>query len=212
VSTLQAVRIFRTVALFIAPFCMAHASVLNTVDGTITVTDVVTPIGPLFQYNYTVGDATGLLIDLDIAVSTGISITNFAAPGGVNTPGSAFTAVTDTVSTGSGTQEFVSFLENQGAFSSTPQSGFIFDSTIAPAAGTFGITLGDGATATASGITAPVAPEPASAALCLLGVSALVFWLYEALSQNPFFDPRAALAAMNAVQDLGAIAAAGNNH
>jgi hypothetical protein len=36
--------------------------------------------------------------------------------------------------------------------------------------------------------------------------------LYEALSQNPYFDPRAALAAMSAVQDLGAIAATGNNH
>ena len=175
-STLRAVRMLRTLALFIAPLSMAHASVLNTADGTITVTDVVTPIGQLFQYNYTVGDATGLLIDLDIAVSTGIPITNFAAPGGVNTPGSAFTAVIDTVNTGSRTQEFVSFLENQGAFSSTPQSGFIFDSTIAPVASTFGITLGDGTTGTASGITSPVAPEPASVALCILGVSALVFW------------------------------------
>ena len=173
-STLRAVRILRTLALFIAPLCMAHASVLNTVDGTITVTDVVTPIGPLFQYNYTVGDATKLLIDLDIAVSTGITITNFAAPGGVNTPGSAFTAVIDTVNTGSGTQEFVSFLENQGAFSSTPQSGFMFDSTIAPVASTFGVTLGDGSTGTAGSITAPVAPEPASVALCILGVSAIL--------------------------------------
>jgi tetratricopeptide (TPR) repeat protein len=36
--------------------------------------------------------------------------------------------------------------------------------------------------------------------------------LYEALSQNPYFEPRAALAAMRAVQDLGAIAATANNH
>jgi len=175
VSTLRAVRMLRTLALSIAPLCMAHASALTTVDGTITVTDVVTPIGPLFQYNYSVGDATGLLIDLDIAVPTGVSITNFAAPGGVNTPGSAFTAVTDTVHTGSGTEEFVSFVENQGFFSSTPQSGFIFDSSTAPAASSFGITLADGTTGNAGGITGPVAPEPASLALCILGVPALLF-------------------------------------
>ena len=174
-STLRAVRMLRTLALSIAPLCMAHASALTTVDGTITVTDVVTPIGPLFQYNYSVGDATGLLIDLDIAVPTGVSITNFAAPGGVNTPGSAFTATTDTVRTGGGTQEYVSFLENQGVFSSTPQSGFIFDSTIGPAASNFGVTLADGTTGNAGGIAAPAAPEPASVALCIIGVPALLF-------------------------------------
>jgi hypothetical protein len=129
----------------------------------------------LFQYNYSVGDATGLLIDLDIAVPTGVDITNFAAPGGVNTPTSAFTATIDTVHTGSGTQEFVSFLENQGVFSSTPQSGFIFDSATAPGASNFGITLADGTIGNAGGITAPVAPEPASVVLCILGVSALLF-------------------------------------
>jgi hypothetical protein len=154
---------------------MAHASVLTTADGTITVTDVVTPIGSLFQYNYSIGDATGLLIDLDIAVPTGVSITNFAAPGGVNTPTSAFTATTDTVHTGSGTEEFVSFIENQGAFSLTPQSGFIFDSATAPAASNFGISLADGTTGSVGGITAPVAPEPASIALCILVAPALLF-------------------------------------
>jgi len=35
--------------------------------------------------------------------------------------------------------------------------------------------------------------------------------LYEALSQNPYFEPRASLAAMKAVQDLGALAATANN-
>jgi hypothetical protein len=35
--------------------------------------------------------------------------------------------------------------------------------------------------------------------------------LYEALSQNPFFDPKGALAAMKAVQDLGAMSAMGTH-
>lgn len=158
---------------------IAEAGTITTPDGNITVTDVVTSLGGgLFQYNYTVSDGTmvfgsqGLAV-LDIAVTPGVTISGLAAPGG----SSAFTTTIDTVGSGSGQQEFVSFLENNGQFTAAPESGFIFDSPLAPQATTFGVTLADGTAATGSGITGPVVtPEPGSLPLCALGAAALVFW------------------------------------
>jgi hypothetical protein len=190
-STLRTVRILRTLALsIVAAAAIAQADTITTPDGTITVTDVVTPDDPtagLFQYDYTVTDGTGLLAVLDIAITPGITITDFAAPGGVNTPSSAFTAVTDTVNTPGGPEEFVSFIENNGIFTGTPESGFIFDSTVAPSPTTFGVTLFDGTTGTGN-VTGPVVaatPEPGSLALCALGGAALMFWRKRSVASHP---------------------------
>lgn len=164
--------------LFLATVGMAHAGTINLMEGPITVTDVVTPMGPLYQYNYTVTDGTGLLAVLDIAVTLGVPISNISVPGG----SSAFTATVDTVGSGSGAKEFVSFLENNAVFTATPESGFIFDSTVAPGASTFGVTLFDGTAGTQGGITSPVAaPEPASLLLCAFGGAALLFHHRKAL-------------------------------
>ena len=176
-SRLWTVRIFRTLALSILASGLVQAGTITTGDGSVTVTDVVTPIaGSLFQYNYSVTDGTGLLAVLDIAVTPGVSITNITEPGGSN----AFTGTIDTVGSGSGEKEFVSWIVNNGVFSDTAQSGFIFDSPVAPMATTFGITLFDGTTGTGSGITGPViagpvTPEPGSLALCSIGGALLLF-------------------------------------
>jgi len=173
---------FGNLVLFLATVGMAHAGTINLMEGSITVTDVVTQMGPLYQYNYTVADGTTQLAVLDIAVTPGVSISNLSAPGG----SSGFTATVDTVGSGSGEQEFVSFLENNAVFTAAPESGFIFDSTVAPRASTFGVTLFDGTAGTQSGITAPVAtPEPASLLLCALGGAALLLYHRKArLSRN----------------------------
>jgi hypothetical protein len=179
-STLRTVLILRTLTLSIVVSGIAHGGTLNLTEGTITVTDVVTQAGPLFQYDYTVADGTGQLAVLDIAVQPGIIITDLSAPGG----SSAFTSTTDTVGSGSGEQEFVSFLENNAIFTSTPESGFIFDSTVGPAASTFGVTLFDGTTGTGS-VQGPTAPEPASLTLFVLGGAALLFWRKRLLASRP---------------------------
>lgn len=174
-ATLRTIRLLRVLALSTIATSLMWAGSITTTDGLVTVTNIVTPVGGgLFQYNYTITDGTGLLIDLDIAVSTGIPITGFAAPGGVNTANSAFTAVTDTVNTGQKLQEYVSFIVNQGAFSGTPQSGFIFLSPVAPMSTTFGITLADGIVGSANGLTGPVTPEPASLPLFAFGAAAFL--------------------------------------
>jgi hypothetical protein len=79
-STLRTVRILRTLALSIIALGIARAGTVSVPEGTITVTDFVTPNDPtagLFQYDYTITDGTGQLAVLDIAVTPGISITNF---------------------------------------------------------------------------------------------------------------------------------------
>jgi hypothetical protein len=177
-------------ALSIIALGIARAGTVSVPEGTITVTDFVTPNDPtagLFQYDYTITDGTGQLAVLDIAVTPGISITNFAAPGGVNTPGSAFDAETDTVNTPSGLEEFVSFIENDGIFNATPESGFIFDSPVAPRPSTFGVTLFDGTTGSGSvqGPVAAATPEPRSLALCALCGAALLFWRKRSLASRP---------------------------
>jgi len=172
-STLQTVRILRTLALSVIVSGIALASTVTTTDGTVTVTDVVTPIGgSLYQYDYTVTDETGLLAVLDIAVTPGIDISGLSAPGGAFD----FTSTVDTVSTAHGPEEFVSFLANNGTFTGTPESGFIFDSPVAPGASTFDVTLFDGTTGSGN-IQAPIAtPEPSSLPLCALVGAALLIW------------------------------------
>ena len=150
---------------------MAHAGTVALSEGSITITDTVTQIGSLYQYNYTVADGTGQLALFDIAVSLGVPISGLTAPGG----SSAFTSTVDTVGSGSSEREFVSFLENNGTFSTAPESGFIFDSPVAPRATTFDVTLFDGNAGVGSGITGPVVPEPSSLALFMLGGATLLF-------------------------------------
>jgi hypothetical protein len=180
-STLRMVRILRTLSISIIAAGIAQAGIIMTVDGPITVTDVVTPVGPLFQYDYTVADLTGELAVLDIAVTPNVPISGLTAPGG----SAAFTSTTDTVGSGSGEQEFVSFLENNAIFTSSPESGFIFDSPVAPSASTFGVTLFDGTTGAGSGITGPVTPEPASLTLFALSGAVLLFWRKRLLAYRP---------------------------
>jgi hypothetical protein len=181
-STFRTVRILRTLTLSIIVSGIAQADIINTTDGPIAVTDVVTPIGSLFQYDYTVADGTGLLAVLDIAVTPNVPLSGLTAPGG----SSAFTSTIDTVGSGSGEQEFVSFLENNAMFSSSPESGFIFDSPVGPSASTFDVTLFDSTTGTGGGITAPiVTPEPSYLPVGALALSALLFWRKRLLASRP---------------------------
>lgn len=161
--------LLRALVMVCASLSLAHAGTINLAEGAITVTDVVTQMGPVYQYDYTVTDLTGQLAVLDIAVPVGAPISGLTAPGG----SSAFTSTIDTVGSGSSEMEYVSFLENNGIFSSTPESGFLFDSPLGPGASTFGVTLFDGTTGTSGGITAPV-PEPSTLPLCALGVGVLL--------------------------------------
>lgn len=162
-STSRPVRILRSLVLLTVVSGLGQAGTITTVDGPVTVTDVVTPIGPLYQYDYTVADGTGLLAVLDIGVTPGIAISGLTAPGGV----SAFETAYDPV------LGLVSFLENNAVFTAAPEPGFIFDSPVAPGASTFGVTLFDGTTGAGS-VQGPVTPEPASLMLCVLGGAALL--------------------------------------
>jgi hypothetical protein len=134
-------------------------TVTLTGDGSVTVTDVVTQMGSQFQYNFTITDNTiaGLAV-LDITVTPGITITSLTTPGGAN----AFSAAYDPV------LGLVSFVANLSSFSSTPLSGFVFDSPVGPAPDKFAVTLFDANTGTSAtgGIQGPVAaPEPSTLAL-----------------------------------------------
>jgi len=153
-------------------FSMFAAAAANA--ATVDVTVDVTPIsGGLFQYDYTIADGTGELFDLDIAVTPGTEITGLTAPGG-DSPTSAFNTAYDSV------LGLVSFIQNLGTFTATPESGFIFDSPTAPGATTFTANL---ATDTGIGIQTggtqgPVeaaTPEPSTLALCAAAAAALVF-------------------------------------
>ena len=181
-STKRTVQLLRTFGFAIIALGVAQAGTITVPEGTITVTDVVTPMGPLFQYNYSIADGTGMLAVLDIAVTPGISITGLTAPGGA----SAFTATVDTVNGPGGTQEFVSFLENNGIFTATPESGFIFDTPVAPNASTFGVTLFDGTTGSGT-VLGPVlvTPEPSSLGLCASGLAALLLRRKRMLACRP---------------------------
>jgi hypothetical protein len=164
-SSTQSARIVRSFALSIVVLAAVRADTIMIPEGSITVTSSVTSVGPLFQYDYTVADGTGLLAVLDIDITPGIGISGITAPGGP----AAFATAYDS---GLG---LVSFLENGAVFTSTPEAGFIFDSTVAPGASSFGVTLFDGTTASGN-VQAPViVPEPSGLALCALGLAAIFF-------------------------------------
>jgi len=165
-SATRTVRIATFFALSIIALAIGRADTITVPEGAITVTNSVSSVGPLFQYNYTVSDGTGQLAVLDIGVTPGISISGLAAPGGA----AAFMTAYDPV------LGLVSFLENNSVFTAAPESGFIFDSFVAPGASTFGVTLFD--VTTGSGhVQAPVvAPEGSSLALFAFGLAAILFW------------------------------------
>ncbi len=97
----------------------------------ITVTPVVTPVGSLYEYDYSIINNSGDDMPvLDIAVAPGTAILDLtAAPG--------FDDAYDPV------LGLVSFLENTSVFGPTALSGFIFESPLAPGATTFNATLLD---------------------------------------------------------------------
>ncbi len=171
-SATRTVRIAMSFALSIMTLAIGRADTITGPDGSITVTSNVSAVGPLFQYDYTVADGTGLLAVLDIDVTPGIDISGLAAPGG----SSAFATSYDPI------LGLVSFIENNAVFTSTPESGFIFDSSVSPGASTFGVTLFDGATGSGN-IQGPiVVPEPSALTLCSLGLAAILFWRKTCLS------------------------------
>src|ERR1700733_8093735 len=106
-SARRTVRILRTLVLPILAYGIAQADTISTADGSITVTAVVSSIGPLFHYDYTVAGGTGELAGLDIGGTPRIVISGLSAPGG----SFDFTSPVDTVNPPSGPEEFVSFLE-----------------------------------------------------------------------------------------------------
>jgi len=167
-SRVRTVLLFGTLAFSLFPVNTAHAS---TVDVSVDVTPIS---GGLFQYDYTIADGTGELFDLDIAVTPGTVITGLTAPGG-DSMSSPFNTAYDSV------LGLVSFIQNQGFFTATPESGFIFDSPTGPGATTFTANLatdtGIGVqTGSTTGPIAAAAPEPSSLAICGIAGAALVFW------------------------------------
>jgi hypothetical protein len=165
-SATRTIRIASSLALSIMTLATGRADTITGPDGDITVTNSVTAVGPLFQYNYTVSDGTGLLAVLDIDVTPGVEISGLAAPGG----SSAFATAYDPI------LGLVSFIENNAVFTSTPQAGFIFDSSVSPGASTFGVTLFDGTTGSGNVQAPVVAPEPSPLTLCAFGLAAILFW------------------------------------
>jgi hypothetical protein len=154
----------RALSLFSLLLGTLHAGTLTlTGDGSVTVTDVVTQMGSQFQYNFTITDnSTAGLAVLDIAVTPHITITSLTTPGGAN----AFTSAYDPV------LGLVSFVANLSSFSSTPLSGFVFDSPVGPAPDNFAVTLFDANTGTSAigAVQGPVAaPEPSTLALGAIG-------------------------------------------
>jgi hypothetical protein len=157
-------KLFRKRGWFLSLSLVALSGVMRA--GPITVTSIVTPLGPLFQYNYTITNNSGDDLEvLDIAVTPGISITGLTA-----TPG--FTDAYDPV------LGLVSFLEDTSTFGPTPISGFIFDSSLAPKPTTFNGTLLDAnfnLVNTGGNTTGPVAPEPGYLLLLIVWVPLFLY-------------------------------------
>lgn len=173
-SILRTIRVFRILALSIGAAAIVQA---DSVD----VTASVTVTGSMFQYDYTIVNGSGEdLPVLTIDVTPGITVSNLGAPGGP----SAFETAYDSV------LGAVSFLENAAAFSSTPESGFIFDSPVGPGTTMFTATLQNLSTfevTTDFGITQGpvVTPEPSSLVpITCIGVS-LLFWWKRSLAIRP---------------------------
>lgn len=138
-----------------------------TAQAQVSVTPTVGSSGGLFHYDYSVTNMTGnevILVDVDVPQDP-LAVQNPTAPTGFKIafdPGLGL----------------VSFLEDSDLFSTTPVSGFTFDSIFGPGSTPFQATFIDPATGglgTLPGITiGPTAvPEPGSlatlAALALSG-------------------------------------------
>jgi hypothetical protein len=129
--------------------------------GTITVDPAVNFTNGLYHYNYAISNTTPDDVFLiDVPVPRGLAtVMNLTAPVGFLTA----------YDSGLG---LVSFLENTARFTSTPLSGFAFDSPNAPGAASFQATVLNSSTGgvyTQSGPTTAPVPEPGySAVLALL--------------------------------------------
>jgi hypothetical protein len=174
VSTLRTIRVFRILAISIGAVAIAEA---DSVD----VTADVTMSSGMFQYDYTIVNGSGEdLPVLTIDVTPGITVSELSAPGGPSAFETAYDSVLGTVS----------FLENAATFSSTPESGFTFDSPVGPGNTMFAATLQNLSTfevTTDFGTTqGPVAtPEPSSLLpVACVGV-ALLFWRKRSLASRP---------------------------
>jgi hypothetical protein len=173
-SALRTIQVFRIFAVSIAAASIARADAVD-------VTANISRNASMFQYDYTIVNASGEdLPVLTIDVTPGITVSNLSVPGGLPAFETAYDSVLGTVS----------FLENAATFSSTPQSGFIFDSPVGPGSTIFAATLQNLSTfevTTDFGITqGPIAtPEPSSL-LPLTGVGlGLFFWRKRRSTSRP---------------------------
>ncbi len=146
-------RLWHGIVLLLATSVFATAA-------QIVVAPSVTPIAGGYEYAYTITNNTPddpFIIDIPVPADP-TAISNLTAPAG-------FTSAFDS---GLG---LVSFLEDTNNFTSTPQSGFFFDSPDAPGSVMFQATVlsaSSGDLYTISGPTSAPVPEPASMVLCLL--------------------------------------------
>jgi len=155
-SLLRKGRLGHRILIFLATSVFATAA-------QVVVAPTVTPIAGGFEYAYTITNNTpddAFIVDIPVPADP-LAITDLTAPSG-------FTAAFDS---GLG---LVSFLEDTSFFTSTPQSGFFFDSPDAPGSVTFQATVLnlDTGLYTVSGPTMAPVPEPAYLSLCLLPVFA----------------------------------------
>ena len=152
-SVFRSGRPWNGIVLFLATAVFATAS-------QIVVAPTVTPIAGGYEYAYTITNNTPddpFLIDIPVPEDPS-AVTNLMAPAG-------FTSAFDP---GLG---LVSFLEDTSFFTSTPQSGFSFDSPDAPGLATFQATVLSSSTFdlyTISGSTTAPVPEPAFLWLLIL--------------------------------------------
>jgi hypothetical protein len=129
------------------------ASAAFATASSIVVAPTVTPILGGYQYAYTITNNTPddpFIIDIPVPADPA-DISDLTAPAGFKT---AFDS-------GLG---LVSFVEDSNYFTSTPQSGFFFDSPVAPGTVAFQATvlsLSAGDLYTISGPTLAPVPEPA---------------------------------------------------
>jgi hypothetical protein len=166
--------------LFLATSVVAAAS-------TVVVSPTVTPIAGGYEYAYTITNNTPddpFIIDIPVLADPS-AIFDLTAPSG-------FTSAFDS---GLG---LVSFLEDSSNFTSTPQSGFSFDSAFAPGAVTFQATVLSSTTGGIYTISGPTlgpnaaVPEPAYVSLWLLATFAgLVIYRRNRLSARKSGDQNA---------------------
>ena len=137
-------------------------------SSAVTVNSTVTSSGGLYDYAYSIaytGMDDAFLIDISVAADP-TAVTNIMTPAG-------FTSQFDSVN------GLVSFLEDGSSFTSTPTSGFSFESPIAPSSSMFSASVVDSNANIYSiaGTTSAPTPEPAS--LYLLAFMTPVFLIFK---------------------------------